>query len=107
VLTAQHRVGGVFSQAMLINRSPRLNHLDNEAFARLREQPATNAHQGELLFALQRARVGLVSVPATEAILGVVPKAKAGVGSAVNDATRLLGKHPRRSHGRQRLRLHI
>jgi hypothetical protein len=35
--------------------------------------------------------VGLVSAPATEAILGVVPKAKAGVGSAVNDATRLLG----------------
>jgi EmrB/QacA subfamily drug resistance transporter len=35
--------------------------------------------------------VGLVSAPATEAILGVVPKAKAGIGSAVNDATRLLG----------------
>src|SRR2546426_568217 len=35
--------------------------------------------------------VGLVSAPATEAIMGVVPKAKAGVGSAVNDATRLLG----------------
>src|SRR5207302_8448890 len=27
----------------------------------------------------------------TEAIMGVVPKAKAGIGSAVNDATRLLG----------------
>jgi EmrB/QacA subfamily drug resistance transporter len=35
--------------------------------------------------------VGLVSAPATEAIMGVVPPAKAGVGSAVNDATRLLG----------------
>jgi hypothetical protein len=35
--------------------------------------------------------VGLVSAPATEAIMGVVPLAKAGVGSAVNDATRLLG----------------
>jgi hypothetical protein len=46
---------GVFSQAMLINRSPLLNYLDNEAFARLREHPATNAHQGELLFALQSA----------------------------------------------------
>src|SRR5258708_36788527 len=34
--------------------------------------------------------VGLVSAPATEAIMGVVPKAKAGVGSAVNDPTRLL-----------------
>jgi EmrB/QacA subfamily drug resistance transporter len=36
-------------------------------------------------------RMGLTSAPATEAIMGVVPKAKAGVGSAVNDATRLLG----------------
>src|SRR4029450_7671539 len=35
--------------------------------------------------------VGLVSAPATEAAMGVAPKAKAGVGSAVNDATRLLG----------------
>ena len=35
--------------------------------------------------------MGLVSAPATEAIMGVVPKAKAGVGSAVNDATRLFG----------------
>src|SRR4051812_2312858 len=35
--------------------------------------------------------MGLVSAPATEAIMGVVPMAKAGVGSAVNDATRLLG----------------
>jgi EmrB/QacA subfamily drug resistance transporter len=35
--------------------------------------------------------MGLTSAPATEAIMGVVPKAKAGLGSAVNDATRLLG----------------
>ncbi len=35
--------------------------------------------------------MGLTSAPATEAIMGVVPKARAGVGSAVNDATRLLG----------------
>jgi EmrB/QacA subfamily drug resistance transporter len=35
--------------------------------------------------------MGLTSAPATEALMGVVPKAKAGVGSAVNDATRLLG----------------
>src|SRR5437016_2496806 len=35
--------------------------------------------------------VGLVSAPATEAVMGVVPRAKAGIGSAVNDATRLLG----------------
>src|SRR5690242_19811257 len=35
--------------------------------------------------------MGLTSAHATEAIMGVVPRAKAGVGSAVNDATRLLG----------------
>ena len=35
--------------------------------------------------------LGLVTAPATEAIMGVVPKEKAGVGSAVNDATRLFG----------------
>jgi EmrB/QacA subfamily drug resistance transporter len=35
--------------------------------------------------------MGLTSAPATEAIMGVVPKATAGVGAAVNDATRLLG----------------
>jgi EmrB/QacA subfamily drug resistance transporter len=35
--------------------------------------------------------IGLTSAPATEAILGVVPKEKAGIGSAINDATRVLG----------------
>jgi EmrB/QacA subfamily drug resistance transporter len=35
--------------------------------------------------------MGLTSAPATEAIMGVVSKEHAGVGSAVNDATRLLG----------------
>ena len=35
--------------------------------------------------------VGLISAPATEAIMGAVAKEKAGVGSAVNDATRLFG----------------
>ena len=35
--------------------------------------------------------MGLTSAPATEAIMGVVPAGQAGVGSAVNDATRLLG----------------
>jgi predicted MFS family arabinose efflux permease len=35
--------------------------------------------------------MGLIQAPATEAIMGAVPKHKAGVGSAVNDATRLFG----------------
>jgi hypothetical protein len=35
--------------------------------------------------------LGLITAPATEAIMGAVPTEKAGVGSAVNDATRLFG----------------
>jgi EmrB/QacA subfamily drug resistance transporter len=35
--------------------------------------------------------IGLTGAPATESIMGAVPAAKAGVGSAVNDATRILG----------------
>jgi len=35
--------------------------------------------------------MGLTSAPATEAIMGAVPRSKAGAGSAVNDATRLFG----------------
>jgi EmrB/QacA subfamily drug resistance transporter len=35
--------------------------------------------------------LGMITAPATEAIMGVVPREKAGVGSAVNDATRLFG----------------
>jgi hypothetical protein len=35
--------------------------------------------------------LGLVSAPSTDAILAVLPPAKAGVGSAVNDVTRELG----------------
>src|SRR4029077_19103729 len=35
--------------------------------------------------------MGLASTPATESILLVLPPARAGVGSAVNDATRELG----------------
>jgi hypothetical protein len=35
--------------------------------------------------------IGMTSAPATESIMGAVPRDKAGVGSAVNDATRILG----------------
>jgi hypothetical protein len=35
--------------------------------------------------------MGLTSAPATESIMGAVSKRHAGVGSAINDATRLLG----------------
>jgi hypothetical protein len=35
--------------------------------------------------------IGLISTPATESIMHVLPPARAGIGSAVNDATRELG----------------
>jgi EmrB/QacA subfamily drug resistance transporter len=35
--------------------------------------------------------MGLTSAPATEAIMGAISRTRAGVGSAVNDATRLIG----------------
>lgn len=44
---------------------------------------------GEML--LLGVGVGLASAPATEAIMGAVSEEKAGVGAAVNDATRLFG----------------
>jgi EmrB/QacA subfamily drug resistance transporter len=44
---------------------------------------------GQMIFL--GAGIGLTSTPATEAIMGVVSADKAGMGSAVNDATRELG----------------
>jgi EmrB/QacA subfamily drug resistance transporter len=56
---------------------------------------AANATTGYATIAAQMVvygvGLGLTSAPATEAIMGVVPAEAAGVGSAVNDATRLLG----------------
>jgi fucose permease len=40
---------------------------------------------------LMGAGLGLTQVPATDSILSVLPAAKAGVGSAINDATREAG----------------
>ena len=40
---------------------------------------------------LMAAGMGLVMAPATESIMGSLPRAKAGVGSAVNDTTRQVG----------------
>jgi MFS family permease len=44
---------------------------------------------GQMLF--MGGGLGLVNAPATEAIMGSLPPAKAGVGSAVNDTARELG----------------
>jgi integrase len=59
VWSGKHRLRGVFSQALLINRSPRLQDLDTAAFDRLHAHPATNDHHGEMLYALQRAVAAL------------------------------------------------
>jgi integrase len=53
------RMRGVFSQALLLNRSPRLEDLDTAAFAALRAHPATDGHQGSMLYALQRVVAAL------------------------------------------------
>ncbi|MCW3034003.1 MAG: hypothetical protein QOK19_1923 [Solirubrobacteraceae bacterium] len=53
--------------------------------------PGTGYTTIALQMVLYGIGMGLTSAPATEAIMGVVPTAKAGIGSAVNDATRLLG----------------
>ena len=55
----KHRLRGVFSQALLLNRSPRLEDLDTAAFVALRAHPATDGHQGSMLYALQRVVAAL------------------------------------------------
>ena len=52
---------------------------------------ATSYWQIALQMILGGTGIGLTSAPATQSILDVVPRAKAGVGSAVNDTTRLIG----------------
>jgi EmrB/QacA subfamily drug resistance transporter len=42
-------------------------------------------------FTVMSAGIGLTMPPATESIMGSLPRAKAGVGSAVNDTTRQMG----------------
>ncbi|HZE16700.1 MAG TPA: tyrosine-type recombinase/integrase, partial [Mycobacterium sp.] len=58
-LGVKHRLRGVFSQALLLNGSPRLDDLDTAAFAALRAHPATDGHQGSMLYALQRVVAAL------------------------------------------------
>jgi integrase len=58
-LASGHRLRGTFSQALLINRSPRLEDLTSEAFAALRVHPASTGRYGEMLYPLQRAAASL------------------------------------------------
>ncbi|MEU5852739.1 hypothetical protein [Saccharopolyspora shandongensis] len=55
----RHRLRGLFSQALLINRSPRLQDLTTEAFTALRAHPANSGRYSEMLYALQRAVAAL------------------------------------------------
>jgi EmrB/QacA subfamily drug resistance transporter len=43
------------------------------------------------LFCLMAVGMGMTSAPATESVMGSLPREKAGVGSAVNDTTRQMG----------------
>ena len=64
---------------------------------RLRSSPrpprSTASYWGTVIIAmvLMAAGLGLVTGPATEAIMGALPPGKAGAGSAVNDTTREVG----------------
>ncbi len=42
-------------------------------------------------FMLMAAGMGMTMAPATEAVMGSLPRAKAGIGSAINDTTRQVG----------------
>ena len=51
----RYRLPGVLAQVLLINRSPRLEDLTTEAFARLNAHPATTGRHPAMIYALQRA----------------------------------------------------
>ena len=58
-LRVRHRLRGIFSQALLVNRSPRLEDLTSEAFAALAVHPASTGRYREMTYALQRACASL------------------------------------------------
>ena len=58
-LRVRHRLRGIFSQALLINRSARLEDLTTEAFTTLRAHPANTGRYREMVYALQRACASL------------------------------------------------
>ena len=58
-LRVRHRLRGIFSQALLINRSAQLEDLTTEAFTTLRAHPANTGRYREMVYALQRACASL------------------------------------------------
>lgn len=68
--------------------------LTSLALASYATLPATNiSYPGDVLWKMMIMATGmaLVMAPATESIMGSLPRAKAGVGSAMNDTTRQVG----------------
>ncbi|HEX5613760.1 MAG TPA: MFS transporter [Acidimicrobiia bacterium] len=63
------------------------------ALALLATIPVDSSYVGDVLWRMMLMATGmaLVMAPATESIMGSLPRAKAGVGSAVNDTTRQVG----------------
>jgi hypothetical protein len=63
------------------------------AFLWIADVDAASSYAGVIVpqMLLMGTGLGLITTPATESILRVLPPARAGVGSAVNDATRELG----------------
>ncbi|MET9550992.1 MFS transporter [Streptomyces sp. NPDC006627] len=62
------------------------------AFAALAQTEATSAYRHLLLFEIIAGLgAGLVATAGTETVMGAVPLPRAGLGSAVNDATRQVG----------------
>jgi len=63
------------------------------ALALLSTVPVDSTYVGDVLWRMMIMATGmaLVMAPATESIMGSLPRAKAGVGSAVNDTTRQVG----------------
>jgi EmrB/QacA subfamily drug resistance transporter len=68
--------------------------LTSAALASFATLPASNAsYPGDVVWKMMIMATGmaLVMAPATESIMGSLPRAKAGVGSAMNDTTRQVG----------------
>jgi EmrB/QacA subfamily drug resistance transporter len=63
------------------------------ALGLLSQLPVDSTYPGDVLWRMMIMATGmaLVMAPATESIMGSLPRAKAGVGSAVNDTTRQVG----------------
>jgi EmrB/QacA subfamily drug resistance transporter len=63
------------------------------ALTLLSQLPVDSTYPGDVLWRMMimAAGMALVMAPATESIMGSLPRAKAGVGSAVNDTTRQVG----------------